>query len=111
MDSSFLPPDLSAAEVTGLGRARALELLGAYTVALDPYARESTLRRVTDDITGDPRGTLAFVRALVEYAATLAEAAAAASCKDGDIEASDFVRTLARVDLTVPRGDGPCASR
>ena len=100
MDSSFLSPDPTAAEVIGTGRARALELLGAYTVDLDPYARESTLRRVVDDITGDPRGTLAFVRALAEYASTLAECAAAASCEDGDIEASAFVRTLARVDLT-----------
>ncbi|NHC47474.1 hypothetical protein [Motilibacter aurantiacus] len=100
MDRSFLTPAPTPAEVLGTGRARALELLGAYTVDLDPYARESTLRRVTDDICGDPRATLAFVRALAEYAATLAECAAAASCEDGTIEASAFVRTLARVDLT-----------
>ena len=82
-------------------RARALELVGAYTADVGPDERRATLQRVVDEVAGDAEAVRVLVHALTEYAATFADVAAAATLTDENaLHPATLVRALARLDLT-----------
>lgn len=86
--------------ITVQARARALELLGAYTADLGIDERRQTLERVVSDVDDDLAAVSALVHALTEYAATFADVAATATSGASHVAPATLVHALARMDLS-----------
>ena len=85
---------------TSSARARALELLGAYTAEVPAGERRATLERVVLETEADPAALRSLVHALTEYAAIFADVAATATSGEVAVAPASLVHALARMDLT-----------
>lgn len=101
MTSTPLHSEPGLSDGTVGARARALELLGAYTAGVGPTERAATLDRVASEVLADPSAARGLLHAMTEYAATFADVAAAASSTDAvAMHPASLVHALARLDLT-----------